>query len=106
MLALNVPRPTAPPATLSRRAAVATTAAAVLLPSASRAEGEEVAWGAQVLAPDLVWQPRTKIVGTKVAKGATPYPTPFITYLSRFLLNFDESSAQWWRCAPPRSRVG
>ena len=91
VLALNVP-----PATLSRRAAVATTAAAVLLPSASRAEGEEVAWGAQVLAPDLVWQPRTKIVGTKVAKGATPYPTPFITYLSRFLLNFDESSAQWW----------
>ena len=96
VLALNVPRPTAPPATLSRRAAVATTAAAVLLPSASRAEGEEVAWGAQVFAPDLVWQPRTKIVGTQVAKGATPYPTYFITYLSRFLLNFDESSAQWW----------
>ena len=55
-----------------------------------------MAWGAQVFAPDLVWQPRTKIVGTQVAKGATPYPTYFITYLSRFLLNFDESSAQWW----------
>ena len=72
---------------------MATAAAALLFPATTKAE--EVAWGAEQFAPDLVWQPREQ-VARKAVSGAAQYPTRFITYLSRFLLNFDEASAQWW----------
>lgn len=37
----------------------------------------------------------TKNVAKRIS--STYYGVEFVTYLSRFLLNFDESSAAWWR---------
>lgn len=42
---------------------------------------------------DLVWQPRSAAI-KRVAK--TSYAPTFITYLARFLLNYDRDSAGWW----------
>ena len=42
----------------------------------------------------MVWVPKAQ-APTKVVK--TSYQPTFITYLSRFLLNYDRSSANWWR---------
>ena len=33
----------------------------------------------------------------QVSKVTTSFQPTFITYLSRFLLNYDQSSADWWR---------
>lgn len=41
----------------------------------------------------LVWQPSSEVRG----KGAgSSYPVRFTTYLTRFLLNFDPPSREWW----------
>jgi hypothetical protein len=60
--------------------AAAATAAAVALPA--RAED------------GMVWIPKEQ---APVKSVITSYQPTFITYLSRFLLNYDRSSANWWR---------
>jgi len=42
---------------------------------------------------ELVWQPRSS---TPVGSVRTSYAPTFITYLARFLLNYDRGSAGWW----------
>ena len=42
----------------------------------------------------LVWEPRGKLPPRSTISSS--YKPFFITYLARFLLNYDESSAQWW----------
>ena len=37
------------------------------------------------------------VKAAEVKKVTTSYQPTFITYLSRFLLNYDRSSADWWR---------
>ena len=42
----------------------------------------------------MVWIPKGQALTKAVT---TSYQPTFITYLSRFLLNYDKSSANWWR---------
>jgi solute carrier family 25 phosphate transporter 3 len=98
------PEPQQPAVILSRRAVVGASAAAALaavggsplpgfgaaganlarMPSGSRLTDEQTM---------LVWQPSSEIRG----KGSTSaYPVRFTTYLTRFLLNFDAPSREWW----------
>ena len=68
--------------TAVRTALAATTAVTVAAPRADAVNGEST----------MVWVPKGTV---KVVK--TSYQPTFITYLSRFLLNYDKSSANWWR---------
>eukprot|EP00965_Chrysotila_dentata_P233130 6199400-Pleurochrysis_carterae.AAC.2 len=42
----------------------------------------------------LVWEPRSELPVR--ASGGVEYPPRFVTYLARFLLNYDAGSRQWW----------
>jgi len=59
-------------------------------------------------ATKLVWTPRAEVVARFVDEGYSgyAYPQRFVTYLARFLLNYDEGSAEWWAAqgAGERSR--
>jgi len=76
---LSSVRPAVNRRTVLQTAAVAT--AGALAPSVAFAES------------DLVWQPLSQ-APVKVAK--TSYQPVFVTYLARFLLNFDKGSAGWF----------
>ena len=65
--------------------AAAATAAVVAAPPANAASESD---------SGLVWVPKVQ-APSKAVK--TSYQPTFITYLSRFLLNYDRSSANWWR---------
>ena len=78
------------PSRLDRRTALQTAAAALAVVAAPpvRAAEDLVDGGG------LVWAPRS----TAPAKAVkTSYQPTFVTYLSRFLLNYDLSSANWFR---------
>ena len=46
-----------------------------------------------------MWTPKAEVGARLVDEGYSgyAYPTRFVTYLARFLLNYDEGSAEWWR---------
>ena len=46
----------------------------------------------------LVWTPKAEVGNRIIDEGYSgyAYPQRFITYLARFLLNYDEGSAEWW----------
>lgn len=49
-------------------------------------------------ATKLVWTPKAEVGARVVDEGYSgyAYPQRFVTYLARFLLNYDEGSAEWW----------
>ncbi len=93
----------------SRRTALAATGAAAaaaaltvaphgrLLPHAARAATTRPFSDAQ---SKLEWAPRSGLPRAPDASSAggtqNAYPPLFVTYLTRFLLNFDSGSQQWW----------
>ena len=71
-----------------RRTALQTAAAVTLAVAAPPANAVEYT------SPTMVWIPKAEAPARAVV---TSYQPTFITYLSRFLLNYDSSSANWWR---------
>ena len=99
------PPPPRPPLSLPRRQVLQTAAAAVAgmalgapalaADTASSApEYKELVEGWNSGEQELVWAPKSANA-PRVAK--TSYQPTFVTYLARFLLNYDRSSAGWWR---------
>ena len=73
---------------VDRRTALQTAAAAVEVAAVLPARASESELGS------MVWIPKAQAPAKLVT---TSYQPTFITYLSRFLLNYDKSSANWWR---------
>ena len=75
-----------------RRTALQTAAAAALVATVPPARASELGQ----LDGGMVWIPKSE-APAKAARITTSYQPTFITYLSRFLLNYDRTSANWWR---------
>ena len=99
------------PPPLSRRSALLRGAAgaagaAISLTPVTASAAELRRFGAGRLSPNALSDEQTKLVWTPKAEvGARirddgysgyDYPPRFVTYLARFLLNFDEGSSKWW----------
>ena len=98
VITLKVRPPPNRPPSLPRRQVLQTAAAAAVAGIATGAPAwaeppTELVWPTE-LAPELVWQPKSANA-PRAAK--TSYQPTFVTYLARFLLNYDRSSAGWWR---------
>ena len=99
-------QPHVPRRTLPRRAVLHGTVGALSLApfAASAAEIRRFGPGGQLrnsVADEqtkLVWTPKAEVGARFVDEGYSgyAYPTRFVTYLARFLLNYDEGSAAWW----------
>ncbi|KAH8050283.1 hypothetical protein JL722_11489 [Aureococcus anophagefferens] len=76
-----------------RRAALAG-AASVVAASARRAAGRDDWWGAEGILDWVANDKQQTAVASRVSSAY--YSQEFVTYLSRFLLNFDGSCAAWW----------
>ena len=78
-----------------RRAALAG-AASVVAPAApaARAAGRDDWWGAEGILDWVANDKQQTAVASRVSSAY--YSQEFVTYLSRFLLNFDGSCAAWW----------
>jgi len=71
----------------------------VVLPGlAAAAPVDDVSWwGSEGILSWVSVDTKSKNVSPDAAGAPKIYTVEFITYLSRFLLNFDDSCAKWWR---------
>jgi solute carrier family 25 phosphate transporter 3 len=91
-----------PPEALHRRKVLAAVGAAAgfaavtdpLSAAAQALSASTAAQQPQQPAAELVWQPRS---ANAPRSEKTSYQPTFITYLARFLLNYDKGSANWYR---------
>ena len=80
--------------TALQTAAVATVAAVAVPPAGAVKSQYTAATRASELQSGMLWIPKADAPTKSVI---TSYQPTFVTYLSRFLLNYDRSSATWWR---------
>ena len=98
------PRRDDAPAVLDRRKALAATACILATPAYAETEAQEIVNEViqepvnDILAnPALVWKVGERGKTCSLARVGRVFPGPFVNYLSRFLLAYDDGSRALWR---------
>ena len=86
-----------PPVRMTRRTALQTAGMATLAASGAPLAASGAPFGVPLAQATELDGGMLYVKAAEVSKVTTSFQPTFITYLSRFLLNYDQSSADWWR---------
>ena len=88
-----------PPVRMTRRTALQTAGMATLAASGAPLAARGAPFGVPLAQATELDGGMLYVKAAEVSKVTTSFQPTFITYLSRFLLNYDQSSADWWRAS-------
>ena len=86
-----------PAVRMTRRTALQTAGMATLAASGAPLAARGAPFGVPLAQATELDGGMLYVKADQVSKVTTSFQPTFITYLSRFLLNYDQSSADWWR---------